>query len=305
MESTMLRSFIKIARIKAWLARPSCPPAIREIKALFDKIFIKTLPNQTDDAGGQSELDPASEPGIATRILHARFKYRGVMYSRSSTHLGNSLILYFHDGDKASYPLPAQIEYICTEGSKTLFYVKRHLPRNAEVIDPFEAFMGDARLFSATLEQTPRLVELDWIMGHFARYPVSQDHVVVVSLCSVSSISLASCSVLTHHPEIGLKAGRKHFLECLSYYPQSIYSCCPHANSHTISLVMANEHRRDFVAPVCRRVAIAWPSPTDRAMGRNGLGNLKFFHILIFIIGISYIDTLRNVLLYMDYFFSF
>ena len=39
MESTLLHSFLKLSKIKRWLSNPDQPPAIREIKSLFDNIY--------------------------------------------------------------------------------------------------------------------------------------------------------------------------------------------------------------------------------------------------------------------------
>lgn len=36
LEATMLQLYLKAARLRSWLARPQCPPAIRECKILLD-----------------------------------------------------------------------------------------------------------------------------------------------------------------------------------------------------------------------------------------------------------------------------
>ncbi|KIJ65075.1 hypothetical protein HYDPIDRAFT_50134, partial [Hydnomerulius pinastri MD-312] len=39
LESTMLQSYLKGAKLCAWLSRPNCPPAIRECKILLDRAY--------------------------------------------------------------------------------------------------------------------------------------------------------------------------------------------------------------------------------------------------------------------------
>ncbi|OAX32016.1 hypothetical protein K503DRAFT_672842, partial [Rhizopogon vinicolor AM-OR11-026] len=43
-ESTLLRSYIKAAKLKHWLNRPSCPPVFRDVKCLFDR-FVSPSTN--------------------------------------------------------------------------------------------------------------------------------------------------------------------------------------------------------------------------------------------------------------------
>jgi len=53
MESTLLRSFLKAAKLRCWLAKPDCPPVMKECKVLFDKIY---LPKVSDsDISGTAE----------------------------------------------------------------------------------------------------------------------------------------------------------------------------------------------------------------------------------------------------------
>ncbi|KAH7902859.1 hypothetical protein BJ138DRAFT_984235, partial [Hygrophoropsis aurantiaca] len=41
LEATMLHSFIKGAKLRAWLSRPECPPTIQECKVLLDQAYGK------------------------------------------------------------------------------------------------------------------------------------------------------------------------------------------------------------------------------------------------------------------------
>src|ERR1700733_7786695 len=106
MESTLLYSFIKAARLKRWLARSDCPPAIKELKSLFDKLYTS---KRQDDAGftnedghGDSEENLFACGQAATTtfqatpdalrplikrskvVLQARLKRQGIIFSTSS-----------------------------------------------------------------------------------------------------------------------------------------------------------------------------------------------------------------------------
>ncbi|KIJ59119.1 hypothetical protein HYDPIDRAFT_76818, partial [Hydnomerulius pinastri MD-312] len=39
LETTMLQSYIKGAKLRAWLSRPECPPAVQECKVLLDRAY--------------------------------------------------------------------------------------------------------------------------------------------------------------------------------------------------------------------------------------------------------------------------
>ena len=47
LEATLFRSFLRAGKVKRWLAREDCPPAIKECKSLFDKAY-QTKPQDTD-----------------------------------------------------------------------------------------------------------------------------------------------------------------------------------------------------------------------------------------------------------------
>lgn len=120
-------------------------------------------------------------------ILRARFNHHGVIYARSSTHLGNSLIHFYPNGDKSLPPIPGSIKYIFATRHTVAFAVQRHLNKCAGTIDPFTRYPDfPAKLYSAALADKLEVVEVDWVMSHFARWQISSGHVVVLSLSKVS-----------------------------------------------------------------------------------------------------------------------
>ena len=66
------------------------------------------------------------------------------------------------------------------------FAVQRQLPARQDVVDPFEPYIHfPAKLYSSGMGDALEIVEVDWIMCHFARWQMSSEHVVVLSLSRV------------------------------------------------------------------------------------------------------------------------
>jgi hypothetical protein len=206
LEPTLLQCFIQAAKLKQWLSRPECPDEIKECKDLFDKAYApKSQDNapQSDHgdeifvempADGNEELpkDQQTLPsdlrhlvGSRKAVLHARHKRRGIIYSRSSTHLGNSLI-HFHPKEQPNQLVPGSIKYIFSLQGRTAFAVRRQLPLTGNFIDPFAKwFYFPAKLYSPQLQEQLEIVELDSIFAHYARWDITDKLAVVLSLSRV------------------------------------------------------------------------------------------------------------------------
>ncbi|CAK5284658.1 unnamed protein product, partial [Mycena citricolor] len=85
LEATLSKSFMRGASIRRWLRRPDCPPVFVELKALFEKTFPAYNP-------------PTDSPPLAKDGERAHYRRSGVNFSRASTHLGNSLVIYYPPG---------------------------------------------------------------------------------------------------------------------------------------------------------------------------------------------------------------
>lgn len=213
LEPVMLQSFIKAARLRRWLARLDCPPVIKACKALFDKayapkrdysgmgthnddVFVDRSNSQDDDHRSQVLVPPDLRPLVATSriVLRARLKHNGLVYARSSTHLGNSLIYFYPRGDRSSPLTPGSVKYIFDKDGQTAFAVQRHLDMHRGTIDPFAPYPDfPAKLYSSTLSDHLEFVEVDWVFSHFARWQISPEHVVVLSLSKVSAKNSSVC----------------------------------------------------------------------------------------------------------------
>lgn len=118
----------------------------------------------------------------------ARVKHRGIMYSRSSTHTGNSLVLFHPKGNNNLPPIPASIESIRQTGSIYELFVRRQKPALGTP-DPFQKYAHfPARLYSVELDYNVERIDLEWVSAHYARYPWDDRFVAVVSLSKVLSV---------------------------------------------------------------------------------------------------------------------
>jgi hypothetical protein len=213
----MLQSFIQAGKLKRWLARPDCPDVIKECKAHFDKAyahksdgFAKQLngedllvddlstDNQTSSSQPQTTPDDLRVLIRQDRvILSAWHKHNGIIYSRSTTHLGNSLVYFYLQGDRSTLPIPASIKYIFTNGVTTSYAVQRQLPLEPNIIDPFARYPHfPAKLYSSTISPDLEIIEVDWIASHFARWQLSESLAVILSLSQVRVYLIYFCILL-------------------------------------------------------------------------------------------------------------
>ncbi|TDL13614.1 hypothetical protein BD410DRAFT_735121 [Rickenella mellea] len=201
LESTLLQSFIRAAKLRRWLARSDCPPIIKECKKLFDKLYGSTRDKYEVPVNNElnmAEKECTDRRGVVVPsdlrrlikgprvVLRARHNYCGTVYARSSTHLGNSLIEFCPAGNRACSPVPGCIKYIILNPDKPIFAVQRHLNVPQGTVDPFAPYPDfPAKLYSALLSDDLELVEADWVVSHFARWAISSECVVVLSLSKV------------------------------------------------------------------------------------------------------------------------
>lgn len=199
LESTILHHFIRAGKLRRWLARPDCPQAIKECKVLFDKAYDSKVP---DDAEINNDAETfhakASQPVPPDLYqlvkeskvgLQARLKLRGIVYSTVSTHVGNSLIYFYPKGNMSSSPVPGSIKYIFSrKGEAATLAVQRQLPCiwDHGFIDPFSRYAHfPAQLYDSRLSDVLEEVKIEWVMCHFARWNISSEHAVVLSLSRV------------------------------------------------------------------------------------------------------------------------
>ena len=142
LEATMLSAFSRAAKLKQWIARPDCPAFLKECKRYFDKAFSATLEDSNHVADSAFCPVPAelraTIPAGPKVAVHARHLHDSIVFSRSRTHIGNSLIMYYPNGNRQDPPIPAEIENIVVGMDQRYTYVvRRQLPAPPGTIDPF------------------------------------------------------------------------------------------------------------------------------------------------------------------------
>lgn len=117
------------------------------------------------------------------RGTRAHCDYGGTHYSRASTHVGNSLIMYIESGRTVA----GSIEEINIRESGPEFLVRRQAPLPAGKNDPFKAFPDiAATTYSSKMSERVDTIHPKAIIGHYARFEFSDDRAVVLELYKVS-----------------------------------------------------------------------------------------------------------------------
>ncbi|KAJ7247805.1 hypothetical protein C8J57DRAFT_1080571, partial [Mycena rebaudengoi] len=125
LEGTLTESFFRGAALRRWLRRPDCPQVIRELKGLFDKTF-------------PSYNTPLDSPPLARDGARADYTKDGIHFSWASTHLGNSLVLYYPPNSNTA--VAGSIEHILSVGDDVKFVIRRQAPLPQGMRDPFARY---------------------------------------------------------------------------------------------------------------------------------------------------------------------
>jgi len=193
LEATMGASFIKAAKLRHWLARPDCPEFLKECKIVFDKAFGSEWNTSNSETIAESAFRPvpnALEGIISERrvALRARHKFDNAFFCCSSTHVGNSLILFYPGGNRSETPVPGSIEYIVAKPNNDIVYVvRRQLPAPPGALDPFRFYLHfPAKIYSPELSKQRQVIQPEWVFSHYARWNFDKDRAVVLTLSRVS-----------------------------------------------------------------------------------------------------------------------
>ncbi|KAJ7783918.1 hypothetical protein DFH07DRAFT_727790 [Mycena maculata] len=157
LELTITNSFMRGANLWRWLNRPDCPDVIKEFKHLFDLAYTP-----------RRDLHEESAP-LTVDGKWAHYTFRGVNYSRASTHFGNSLILYSPSPEDD--PTAGSIQKIVTDSKGTVFLVQRQAPLPTGSFDPFLRYPHfPAKLYSSQMEDTMDTIPPDVVLSHCAQF---------------------------------------------------------------------------------------------------------------------------------------
>ncbi|KIM54095.1 hypothetical protein SCLCIDRAFT_41173, partial [Scleroderma citrinum Foug A] len=91
-----------------------------------------------------------------------------VVYSQCSTHLGNSLILFYPNRNWTSPAVPGCIIYIYEHEGSLHFAVWRQGVLAPNTPDPFAAYPHFlARMYLSTLKVKLEHVKISWVVSHY------------------------------------------------------------------------------------------------------------------------------------------
>lgn len=196
LEVTMATIFARRANFKRWLTRSDLSKEMQIFRDLLSGVV-----EAVDWAGQSFDEDPENISSIEIdRDMfdnlreghHANFRHRGVIYSRQSTHVGNSLIAFEKEG-KTFY---GSIQSIVTlKSQETVFEVKPYHPLSADIDDAFSRYAPHfpAQLVSSREAETEYITKYA-IKSHCARYWVSKDSILMIKLSRVSGLDF-SCFI--------------------------------------------------------------------------------------------------------------
>ncbi|KAJ6547261.1 hypothetical protein B0H19DRAFT_953617 [Mycena capillaripes] len=170
LEATIAKSFWRGANLRRYLNRADCPEVIKQLKKLFDVSFSPRHDRSAESVPTENDKD------------RAHYTHQGVNYSRASTHLGNSLVLY-HPSSSAESPIAGSIQRIKTAGDKTIFHIQRQAQLPPGKYDPFLPYpYFPAKTYSSRMEDVVDRISPSLILTHCARFEFSDDRAVILDL---------------------------------------------------------------------------------------------------------------------------
>ncbi|KAJ7186316.1 hypothetical protein GGX14DRAFT_382951 [Mycena pura] len=168
LEGTLTMSFFRGATLRRWLRRPDCPEIVQQFRAIFERTF-------SPQAG--------TSPPLVQDGDRAHYMYNGTNYSRASTHVGNSILMYYPTA-AADTPIPGSIERIISKGSTTSFVIRRYAPLSPGQFDPFSRYRPHfpAFTYSSKFEDVVDTIDPSLVLSHCARFEFSDNRAVLLNL---------------------------------------------------------------------------------------------------------------------------
>jgi hypothetical protein len=173
--------FIQRANLRRYLMHMSPIPELRNFGAALDDAldtagYRDPYSDEQGPLAGESFNSEGKEP--------AHFRYKGVVYSRDSTHRGNSVIAF----GSARYGIIKVIKLL--KSGQVVLTVK-----------PYTSFLGDTTHFSryaphfpielVSAKEGPQMeVPITDVMCHCARYRISKRAILLLKLMRVSFVMI-------------------------------------------------------------------------------------------------------------------
>lgn len=194
-EHTLLHQYIKGVGFRRWLLRPNAPPLLRKCQELLDKAY-GFAGYKASEAATSAKKFPLELSRLLTSDERSRITLRNRIvadpgdYVVKSTQMpgqGNSYIC-FHSLDDSEWQT-GQIEYIYDMDGKTFVVVRRNTaPNLPTTTDAFKSFWSrgfQAKLVSTSFDDNLEIVEFSQIISHVARWKLTTNFLLVLSLSEV------------------------------------------------------------------------------------------------------------------------
>ncbi|KAF8224002.1 hypothetical protein L208DRAFT_1227679, partial [Tricholoma matsutake] len=113
----------------------------------------------------------------------ASYMHNGVVFSCCSTHLGNSLIMYY-PSPTSSTPIAGSIQTTDTSGSQVYLFINCQPCLSQGGYNPFHQYTSfPATLYSSKMDDGPAdRVPSESVVSHVALFIFSPDHAVILNL---------------------------------------------------------------------------------------------------------------------------
>ena len=118
--------------------------------------------------------------------LRTCIKIQGICYTCSETHIGNSLVHFYLNGDQGKSCVPGRIKCIhSTDGVHYALAIQWQIPLPVDCLDPFAQYLHFPTKTYSSKHSSLECIDLDWIFCHYACWDLSPGYSVVLSLSRV------------------------------------------------------------------------------------------------------------------------
>ena len=118
-------------------------------------------------------------------VFYAYTHFGAHLLSQDSTHVRNSLVMFYSKGDQGPSPIPGCIKYIFKDNGKIQLAIWQQLP--IDTADPFRHYLYFPMcLYSVELSSDLELVQPEWVLSHFAQWQFSTKYIITLPLAQVS-----------------------------------------------------------------------------------------------------------------------
>lgn len=196
--------------------RPDCPDELKELRDILDKAYgynkggqvaadeiddleedpVTVLPQTGKKLGDSGDKLLSTPPPLELtraagtsniRCYSQVVAPRGFYNTPTAVARGNCFIAYKPDGDPRADWAAGQIQYIFLLGERKKLAIRRS-KGIVLASDPFARYYEfgfKAKLLSCTFSDELEVIDVDWVVGHTARWEFSEGFAAVLNLARV------------------------------------------------------------------------------------------------------------------------